>query len=237
MNASSKPRTPASAAPKSITLSKDTCGRVTAAGVAEGVATKTWRFAADGLIAEGVTPTMLGTVAKPDGLDGKANADITRQVIAAINASFSVLEQLVLGTERDAINVNAFDLMARFDGNDPTAMKPAEYAAAVKAIEALPMDIRKGRLAGIKARKTELQQEQSARLGKLRRYLIEEEEAAKAEANGTPRGPKSDGQRIHEMLDRILKMLQKHGEKKDATWDVVAATVAVRTLMKLIPKV
>ncbi len=238
MNAKRKPVTPASAAPKSITLSQDTRGRVTDAGIADGIATKKWKLAADGLIAEGVTPDMLGTVGKPDGMDGKANPDVTRQVVAAINASFSALDQLIIGTDRDAINVNALDLMARFDGNDPATMKSEEYAVAVQKIRDMAVDVRKGRLAGIRARKLELQSEQSSKLGRLRRYLIAGEEAAEKEASGTPRGPKSDLDRIHERIADAVKYLQRQGEKKDGpTFDVVAAIAKLREADKLIPKV
>jgi hypothetical protein len=207
-------------------LSVESSKLITEAGVAEGAAAKRWKIAADAMIADGITSAMLGTVAKPEGMDGKANADVTRSVVAAITASFTKAQQVLIGTAPDAIHVGALDLMAQHCG------------VTKAALEKMDKDQLKVQVRAVKNRRTELQVEQAARLNKVRRYLIAEERAeAEAAENGTPRGPKSDGQRIHEMLDRILKMLQKHGEKKDATWDVVAATVAVRALMKLIPKV
>lgn len=200
---------------------------ITEAGIAEGAAAKKWRTAADAMIADGITSAMLGTVAKPEGMDGKANPDVTRSVVAAITSSFSKVEQALIGTDPDAIHIGAIDLMAQHCG------------VTKAALEKMEKDQLKVQLRAVKNRRTELQQEQASRLNKVRRYLIAEEKAeAEAAENGAPRGPKTDGQRIHEMLDRILKMLQKHGEKKDGpTWDVSAAVVAVRTLMKLIPKV
>lgn len=209
-----------------ITLSTTSAKLVTEAAIAEGNAVKRWRMVGDSLIGDGITSAMIGTPAKPEGLDGKANADVTRAIVAAINASFTKAEQTLLATAPDAIHLGALDLIA-----SNTGIKQ-------DALEKMEKDSLKVQLAAVKTRRNELLRAQSARLHKVRVHLIAEERAqAEEKESGTPRGPKTDGQRIHEMLDRILKMLQKHGEKKDPTWDVVAATTAVRTLMKLIPKI